>query len=91
MWMVLDKLPANGRFHNGRALHLLEAFLVLLLLCNRMGRCVAPPTVPCIHKNADPSEMALFGSCMLLALVIAARVRCVLSVKKGVKPSSLDG
>ncbi len=39
---------------NGHVLLLREAFPVLLLLHSRMGRCVVPPTIHCIHKNGAP-------------------------------------
>lgn len=77
-------LRFNMVLPNGHVLPLPEAFLVLLFFCNRMGRSVAPPTVRCTHKSADLSEMAPFGSCMLLALVIAVPVSCAHVVRKAV-------
>jgi hypothetical protein len=47
-----------------------------LLPRKRMGRCVAPPIVRSLHKSAEGSEMAPFGSCMPRASAIAAPVGC---------------
>ena len=41
---------------NGHVLLLREAFPVLLLLHSRMGRCVVPPTIHCIHTNGAPER-----------------------------------
>src|SRR5579885_3357937 len=76
---------------NGHTLPFPEAFPVPLFPCKRMGRCVAPRIVPSIHKSADPSVMAPFGSCMPLVSVIAAPVPCERNVKSPVPASSLGG
>jgi len=62
---------------NGPALRLQEAFQTLLLLRNRMGRCVAQPTAHSIPKNGVPSAMVPCEFCMLRASAIAARAPVV--------------
>ena len=69
---------------NGHSLRLPEAFQGPLLPYSQMEHCAAPQTAHCIHKSADPSEMAPFGSCMPLALVIVVPVCCAHVVKKAV-------
>src|SRR5207237_7747193 len=67
------------------------AFQVQLLPRKRMGRCAALPIIRSIHRSADQSEMALFVSCMPLALAIAAPVRSVRNVTTAVPARNPDG
>ena len=76
---------------NGHVLLLREAFQVQLFPHNRMERCVAPPIIPSIHKNADQNAMARCGWCMPHGSVIVVHARCASSVKNRQPPSKLGG